>query len=101
MYLVQHMLHQIKAQQLNTDLGLYQQFKDFTRLLSDYPVLFKADFIFKDFSRKPSKFKLFSSLCKPWGMRAIQISNLGFMVITRSGWGLQFFYHGILQNEFL
>ena len=41
-------------------------FKDFSRLLSDFPVLFKADLIFKDFSRKPSKFKYFSSLCKPW-----------------------------------
>ena len=25
LYLVQHMLHQIKAQQIYTDLGLYQQ----------------------------------------------------------------------------
>ena len=69
------MLHQIKAQQFYTDLGLYQQsyvlqkivdFKDFLRFLSDFPVLFKADLIFKDFSRKPSKFKYFSSLCEPW-----------------------------------
>ena len=46
------MLHQIKAQQFYTDLGLYQQcqvlqkiveFKDFSMLLSDFPVLFKAD----------------------------------------------------------
>ena len=68
------MLHQIKAQQYYTDLDLYQQclvlqkiveFKDFSRLLSDFPVLFKADLIFKDFSRKPSKFKYFSSLCEP------------------------------------
>ena len=68
------MLHQIKAQQFYTDLGLYQQysvlqkiveFKDFSRLLSDFPGHFKADLIFKDFSRKPSKFKYFSSLCKP------------------------------------
>ena len=66
------MLHQIKAQQFYTDLGLYQlclvlqkivEFKDFSRLLRDFPVLFKADLIFKDFSRKPSKFKYFSSLC--------------------------------------
>ena len=42
------------------------EFKDFSRLLSDFPVLFKAYLIFKDFSRKPSKFKYFSSLCKPW-----------------------------------
>ena len=65
------LLHQIKAQQFYTDSGLYQQclvlqkiekFKDFSRLLSDFPVLFKAYLIFKDFSRKPSKFKYFSSL---------------------------------------
>ena len=74
LYLVQHLLHQIKAQQFYTDLDLYQQcyvlqkieeFKDFTRHLSDFPVLFKAYLIFKDFSRKPSKFKSFSSLCEP------------------------------------
>ena len=59
--------------QFYTDKGLYQQcsvlqkieFKDFSRLLSDFPVLFKADLIFKDFSRRPSKFKYFSSLCEP------------------------------------
>ena len=74
LYLVQHLLHQIKAQQFYTDLDLYEQckilqkteeFKDFSRPLNDFPVLFKADLIFKDFSRKPSKFKYFSSLCKP------------------------------------
>ena len=68
------MLHQIKAQQFYNELGLYQlckalqkiaEFKDFSRLLSGFPVLFKADLIFKDFSRKPSKFKYFSSLCEP------------------------------------
>ena len=57
-----------------TDLGLYQQclvlqklveIEDFSRLLSDFPVLFKADLIFKDFSREASKFKYFSSLCEP------------------------------------
>ena len=72
LYLVQHLLHQIKAQQFYTDL--YQQckvlqkieeFKDFSRPLSDFTVLFKADLIFKDFSRKPSKFMYFSSLCNP------------------------------------
>ena len=74
LYLVQLLLHQIKAQQFYTDLDLYQQckvlqkmeeFKDFSRPLSYFPVLFKADLIFKDFSRKPSKFKYFSSLCEP------------------------------------
>ena len=43
-----------------------RKFKDFSRHLSDFPVLFKADLIFKDFSRKPSKFNYFSSQCKPW-----------------------------------
>ena len=50
LYLVQHMLHQIKAQQFHTDLGLYlsptensRESKDFSRFLSDFPVLFKAD----------------------------------------------------------
>ena len=74
LYLVQLMLHQIKAQQFYTDLDLYQQckvlqkieeVKDFSRHLSDFPVLFKADLIFKDFSRKPSNFKYFSSVCEP------------------------------------
>ena len=56
-----------------TDLGLYQQFKSYRiqnsrhfRLLSNFPELFKADLNSKDFSRKPSKFKYFSSLCEPW-----------------------------------
>ena len=56
------------------DLGLYQlcqvlqkivEFKDFSRRLSDFPVLFKTDLIFKDFAKKSSKFKYFSSLCEP------------------------------------
>ena len=63
LYLVHEMLHQIKAQQFYTGLGLYQQcydlqkieFKGFSMPLSDFPVFFKADLIFKDFSRKPSK----------------------------------------------
>ena len=75
LYLVLHLLHQIKAQHFYTDLNLYQQclflqkieeFKDFSRPLNDFPVLFKAYLFFKDFLRKPSKFKYFRSLCKPW-----------------------------------
>ena len=49
-----------------------EKFKDFSRHLSDFPVLFRAYFIFKDFSRKPSKFKYFSSLCKPWLIWSMQ-----------------------------
>ena len=32
------------------------KFKDFSRPCSDSPVLFKADLVLKDFSKKPSKF---------------------------------------------
>ena len=65
------MLHQIKAHQSYTDLDLYQQclvlqkiveFKDFSRLLSDFMIFqyfFKADLIFKDFSKKPSNSSTF------------------------------------------
>ena len=68
------MLHGIKAQQFYTDLGLYtvlsptenSRIQRLFKALSDFPVLFKADLIFKDFLRKPSKFKYFSSLCEPW-----------------------------------
>ena len=42
-----------------------EEFKDFSRHLSDFPVLFKAYLIFNYFSRKPSKLKYFSSLCEP------------------------------------
>ena len=42
-----------------------KKIKDFSRLFSGFSVLFKADLIFKDFSRKPSKFKYFPSLCEP------------------------------------
>ena len=68
------MLHQIKAQQFILILVSINkvsptenrvEFKDFSRLLGDFPVLFKANLIFKDFSRKSSKFKYFSSLCEP------------------------------------
>ena len=41
------------------------KFKDFSRSLSVFQVLFKADFIFKDFSRQSCIFKYFSSLCEP------------------------------------
>ena len=56
------MLHQIMAQQFYTDSGLYQQclvlqkiveFKDFSRLKSDFQVIFKADLILKDFQESP------------------------------------------------
>ena len=50
----------------NSRIQKIVEFKDFSRLLSDFSVLFKADLIFKDFSRKPTKFKYFSSLCEPW-----------------------------------
>ena len=51
LYLVQTMLHQIKAQLFKSDLDLYQQrkvlqkigeFEVVSKLLHDFPVLFKA-----------------------------------------------------------
>ena len=41
------------------------KFKDFSSHLSVFQVLFKVNFIFKDFSRQSCIFKYFSSLCKP------------------------------------
>ena len=46
------------------------------RLLSDFPVLFKADLIFKDFSRKPSKFKYFFKTVRTLKTLFYQLSNL-------------------------
>ena len=53
-YSVQHMLHQIKAQEFYTNLGIYQQCSVLQKIVE-----------FKDFSRKPSKFKYFSNVCEP------------------------------------
>ena len=55
------MLHQIKVQQFYTDLDLYLQceviqkieFKDFSRPLSDFPVLFKVYLISRTFQESP------------------------------------------------
>ena len=43
--------------------------------LSDFPVLFKAYLIFKDFSRKPYKFKYFSSPCEHCFSEDIALAN--------------------------
>ena len=76
------MLHQIKAQHLNTDLDDYQQcyifrhkiveFKDFSRPLSDFPVVFKADLIFKYFSRKFS----FQACANPESSKATKLGTV-------------------------
>ena len=60
------MLHQIKAQQFYTDLGLQKivGFKDFSRLLSDFPVLFKADSIF-NFQKNPLDSSTFQACENP------------------------------------
>ena len=44
------------------------KFKDFSRPLSVFHVLFKANFIFKDFSRQSCIFMYFSSLYEPCAM---------------------------------
>ena len=45
------------------------KFKDFSRPLSVFQVLFKANSIFKDFSRQSCIFKYFSSQCEPWYLK--------------------------------
>ena len=42
------------------------KFKDLSRPLIVFQVLFKTNFIFKDFSRQSCIFKYISSLCEPW-----------------------------------
>ena len=68
------MLHQIKAQQFYTDFGLYQQclvlqkiveFNDFSRLFSDFPVLFKAELIFRTFQESPLNSSTFQACANP------------------------------------
>ena len=61
------------------------EFKDFSRLLGDFPALFKADLIFKDFSNKPSKFKYFSSLCGPWLIEATDTEKIQVVCILCQG----------------
>ena len=62
---------QIKAQQFYNDLGLYialqkiAELKDFSRLLSGFPVLLKADLIFKDFSRSLLNSSTFQACANP------------------------------------
>ena len=46
-------------------LAIMVKFKDFLRPLSVFQVLFKANLIFKDFSRQSCIFKYFSSMCEP------------------------------------
>ena len=41
------------------------EFKDFSRPLSDFPVFFKADLNFKDFSSKPSNASTFQACANP------------------------------------
>ena len=40
------------------------KFKYFSRSLDGFQGIFKTSFVFKDFSRLPSIFKYFSSLCE-------------------------------------
>ena len=67
------MLHQIKAPQFDTILGLQNTVESsckwliqglFKAFVCFFQVLFKANLIFKDFSRQSCIFKYFSSLCE-------------------------------------
>ena len=41
------------------------EFKDFSRLLSDFPALFKADLVFKDFQESPLNSSTFQACANP------------------------------------
>ena len=73
-----------------------EEIKDFSRHLSDFPVLFKAYLIFKDFSRKPSKFKYFSSLCEPCKPKEKHNGSVHFKTFVES---LLFEYHTGSQSH--
>ena len=47
------------------------KFKDLSGPFSVFQVLFKANLIFKDFSRQSCIFKYFSNLCEPWRMKIL------------------------------
>ena len=68
------MLHQIKASQFYTDSGLLKmvlnplangKIQGLFKAFEGLQVLFKANFIFKDFSRQSCIFMYFSSLWEP------------------------------------
>ena len=66
LYLVQNLLHQIKAQQFYTDLDLSivlsstenRRIQGLFKAFGDFPVLIKADLIFKDFSKQEGQVAL-------------------------------------------
>ena len=82
------MLHQIKAQQFYTDLDLYQQcyvlqkieeFKDFSRHFSDFPVLFKAYLISRTFLDSPLNSSTFQVCANPeftWNIKPYWLVHL-------------------------
>ena len=70
-----------KASQFYIDLGLENtvemvKIKDFSRPLSVLQLLFKANLIFKYFSRHSCVFKYFSSPCKPCTRPVAYFSHL-------------------------
>ena len=73
LYLVQHLLHQIKAQQFYTDLDFYQQckvlqeieeFKDFSTHLSDF-LSFQGIFNFQGLFKKAPNSSTFQAYVNP------------------------------------
>ena len=65
------------------------KFKDFSRPLSVFQVLFKASLIFKDFSRQFCIFKDFSSLCEPCPNKCIINTHITICTVTSR---LRYFY---------
>ena len=61
------------------------KFKGFSRPLSVFPVLFKVNLIFKDFSGQPCKFKYFSSLSKPCTANKRQAVGAVLELVSEAG----------------
>ena len=84
-YLVQHLLHQIKAQQFYIDLGHYQQCKsptensktqDLFKALEWFSCTFQGSFNLEDFSRKPSILNYFFLFKPVWTPFIILIKKI-------------------------
>ena len=74
--------------------------KYFSRPSSVFQVLFKANFIFKNFSRQSCIFKYFSSQCEPWLIKEnhkLELPDCGF--VLGPGTGRSECWSGILHKH--
>ena len=72
------------------------KFKDFSRPCSDSPILFKADLVFKDFSRKPSIFKF--SINSVDIQKTVKIKDFQSLVLFSSTFQGSFSFQGLFKK---